>query len=148
MLLCLWLPLFSALAAGAAAPSAATASTADGVRDGAAGLERIDRELGEIEALLADAHFHTALGLADATRALLEPRDDDPARAARRARLELLTATAQVALGHRARARESLRRALVADPALELDERETSPKLVKLLREARALGPLPAEAAP
>jgi Tfp pilus assembly protein PilF len=47
----------------------------------------------------------------------------------RRTQLEVLSATAQIALGHHDAARESFERALAADPDFELDARSTSPKI-------------------
>ena len=102
-----------------------------------ADLTDADRVLAEAEALLETAHFHTALGVLSSGREWLEaaaPCADCPARAAR---LEVLTATAEVALGETVRARASMRRALEATPELELDEEATSPKLVRLWREVR-----------
>jgi hypothetical protein len=101
----------------------------------------LDRDLDEIEAVLAAAHFRTALALSRSTRALLgesADRDDDPALRVRRARLELMTATAELALGRRSRAREALARARRAHPVMELDERTTSPKLVAIWRSIRS----------
>jgi hypothetical protein len=48
-----------------------------------------------------------------------------------------MAATAEVALGRRDRAQQSMIRALRADPTLVLDEREASPKVLELLRTAR-----------
>jgi hypothetical protein len=48
-----------------------------------------------------------------------------------------------VALGRDAQARACLARALREDPALALDERGTSPKLLRLLPEARRLAARP-----
>ena len=73
-----------------------------------------------------------------ATRELLDGFAPDSRLDSRRARLEVMTATAQVALGQRSRARMSMQRAHLADPGLALDERETSPKVLGLLRELRA----------
>ena len=48
-----------------------------------------------------------------------------------------MAATAAVALGRRMPARRSMLRALQADPELDLDAREASPKLLELLQETR-----------
>ena len=61
-----------------------------------------------------------------------------------RARLEVLAAIAQVALGDDAAARRSFGRALEAQPGLELDPGRTSPKVMRALEGARAA----AEASP
>ena len=100
-------------------------------------LSDVDRELTEIDALLASSHFHVVLSLADGTRGLLNTLEGQPELATRRARLEVMAATAEIALGRRASAQQSMLRALQAEPALSLDERETSPKVLELLREAR-----------
>ena len=123
---CAVLPLAcaSAAAAGELAPS----------------LAEVDRRIGQIEAALAAAHFRSALELTRGAAALLDPLT--PATegvAPRRARHELLTATAEVARGRRTQARDHLARALRADPSLELSERDTSPRLLALLPEARRL---------
>ena len=97
----------------------------------------MDQELAGIDRLLATAHFHTALAVAGATRDLLDRFGEDPQLGVRRARLEVMAATAEVALGQRTPARRSMMRALRAVPDLVLDEREASPKLLELLREAR-----------
>ena len=117
----------------APAPRPATAEDAGAT----AALARVDQELGEIDTLLATAHFHTALAVAQATRDLLDRIGEHPQRGARQARLEVMAATAEVALGRRMPAQRSMLRALRADPNLDLDEREASPKLLELLREAR-----------
>ena len=132
------------LARGAAEPdrprpeAAAATSSAGGEDKGAtARLAQVDRELAEIDRFLATVHFHTALAVVGATRDLLDRFGEDPQLGARRARLEVMAATAEVALGQRTPARRSMERALRAVPHLSLDEREASPKLLELLREAR-----------
>ena len=113
----------------------------------AADLTDTDRLLAEAEALLEDAHFHTALGVLSSGREWLEAAAPCAACPERVARLEVLTATAEVALGETVRARASLRRALQAAPELELDEAATSPKLVSLWREVRLSQPTRVRAA-
>lgn len=106
--------------------------------EAAARLADLDRRLAQIDASLAEAHFQTAAALTESTREQMDALAADGLPvAARRARLELLGATAEVALGRRAQAREHLVRALRADPALALDESRVSPKLLQLLPEAR-----------
>ena len=101
-------------------------------------LARADQELAELDALLGTAYFKTALALADATRELLAEAGRSAPVEARRARLEVLAATGELALGQLERARRSLERALLADPGLVLDAAETSPRLVELMRDARS----------
>ncbi len=123
----------------ALAPGTAAASDAPGVD-----LAQVDRDLREIESLLAAAYFRTALGLVNATRDQLAAASEREKRAskagvqARTARLEVLAATAELAIGAPQRARASMRRALGADPDLTLDAGRTSPRVVALLDEARA----------
>jgi hypothetical protein len=88
--------------------------------------------LDRTEQLIRAARFDDALGE-------LERLRPAAARPAERARLEVLAATAQVAFGDDEAARASLGRALDADPKLALDERSTSPKLVRALDDARAV---------
>jgi hypothetical protein len=100
-------------------------------------LAALDRRIDEVDRLLGRAQFHTALGLARNTLERLDAGGEAPHPDRRRARLEVLAATAEVALGRRDAARESLGRALQADPALALDRDRVSPKVLKLLQEAR-----------
>jgi hypothetical protein len=101
------------------------------------GVEDFEAALTEIDELLAEAHFRTALGVADATRSWTDELPADPEIREQRARLQLMMATAQVALSQNAAARVSLRRALALEPRLQLDETTTSPKLLKIFREVR-----------
>lgn len=107
-------------------------------------LETLDYELEEIGAMISAAHFRTALALVQATRELLDAAGVHRHRSIRRARLEVMAATAEVALGQRVAAQQSMVRALRADSALDLDARETSPKVLELLGEVRRQSP-PAE---
>ena len=100
-------------------------------------LADLDRELADIETLLASAHFHAVVSVAELTRERLSTLGGQSELNTRRARLEVMTATAQVALGRQPVAQRSMMRALRAEPALSLDEHTTSPKVVELLREAR-----------
>jgi hypothetical protein len=117
---------------GSSAPAPARDDEAGGPR-----LARVDQELAEIDALLATAHFRTALAVVGPTRELLTGFGQHPQLGGRQARLELMAATAEIALGRRDRARHSMIRALRADPTFVLDEREASPKVRDLLMEAR-----------
>jgi LysM repeat protein len=102
-----------------------------------------DSEAAEIAALidrceaeLRAAHFERALARAGEARDRIEARNDtadDPGRV----RLEIASATAYVALGQNDAALESLERALVANPDLELDPALTSPKVLAVFRVAR-----------
>ncbi len=103
-------------------------------------LTDVDQELGEIRLLVEEAHFRTALAVATATRDLLEDTPDGPAVRIRRARLEVLCATAAIALGRESEALDFMREALARDPDLRLDPVETSPKVVALLERVRDRG--------
>jgi LysM repeat protein len=92
--------------------------------------------LGRCEAELRAAHFEQALATAGEARDRINARNGtagDPGRV----RLEIASATAYVALGQNAAALESLERALIADPDLELDPALTSPKVLAVFRAAR-----------
>lgn len=113
----------AAYARGSAEPdrprteAAAATAPAGGEDEGTtARLAQVDQEIAEIDRLLATAHFHTALAVAGATRDLLDRSGGDPQLGARRARLEVMAATAEVALGQRTPARRSMVRALRAAP--------------------------------
>ena len=96
----------------------------------------VERLLERSESRLREARFESALELAEVVRAALNARSassDDP----RRVRLQLVKATAQVALGQSDAALDSLERALLADPDLELDPAVTSPKLMAVFYVAR-----------
>jgi hypothetical protein len=123
--------------ASPATPPPAARARDPGSKAAAARLATLDRRLGEVDSLLAGAYFETALSLADSTRGLLEAGAGSPAQASRRARLEVMAAEAEVALGRPTRARRSLERALSANPDIELDEALTSPRLLELLPAAR-----------
>jgi hypothetical protein len=110
----------------------------DPVRGDLAVLGEVDQELSEIRQLTEEAHFRTALAVARATGELLDRAGEGPAVDVRRARLELLSATAAVALGRDDEARTHMMAALAHDPTLTLDAGSTSPKVLALLREVRS----------
>jgi len=89
------------------------------------------------EAELRAARFERALASARELRDRIDARDASVDRALR-VRLEIASATAQVALGQSEEALASLGRALDADPNLELDPALTSPKVLAVFRAARA----------
>jgi LysM repeat protein len=102
-----------------------------------------DSETGEIAALLdrceaelRAAHFERALARAGEARDRIEARNGTADNSGR-VRLEIASATAYVALGQNDAALESLERALVANPDLELDPALTSPKVLAVFRVAR-----------
>ncbi len=97
----------------------------------------IDAKLGAAEALLRDARFRQALRTAEQIRPKLASVENAPGASLRRTQLEVLSATAQIALGRRDAARECFERALAADPVLELDARSTSPKIRRVFDAVR-----------
>jgi hypothetical protein len=133
---CLLLSLACPSAALHASPNPFPAAADRADKDLSVLLAHVDRELAEIDGLLASSHFHTVLSVATSTRDLLNSVDGQLQLSVRRARLEVMVATAEIALGRRAVAQRSMMRALQAEPALSLDGRETSPKVMELLREA------------
>ena len=90
------------------------------------------------EESLQGARFEEALGRALAARRELEAAAPTSASRSLALRVELMAATAQVALGDEAGARKSLGRALALDPELSLNPREVSPKVLSALEAARA----------
>lgn len=100
-------------------------------------LGGVDRALGEAENELNQARFARAIELTEQTRRELEGRSDSPDLRDRRARLEVIAATALIALGRSEDAGESFARALRADPELELDPSSTPPKIRRLFQQIR-----------
>jgi len=97
---------------------------------------KIAELLGRCEAELRTAHFEQALASAGEARDRIDARNGT-ANDLGRVRLEIASATAYVALGQNDAALESLERALIADPKLELDPALTSPKVLAIFRVAR-----------
>ena len=103
--------------------------------------------LDRCETELRAARFEQALESAAEVRERLEARTgagDDQSHV----RLEIASATAYVALGQTDAALESLERALITDPSLELDPALTSPKVLAVFRAARGRVPPPSKSAP
>lgn len=101
-------------------------------------LEEAEQMLDETEGLVRAARFEAAVAGAGELRTRLEGLADDDELRARRVRLEVLAATAQIALGREDEARESFGRALAVRPDLELDPMKTSPKVIRVLDAVRA----------
>jgi LysM repeat protein len=120
-------------------------ATADQIVNFEQKVDTEDSEVAEIAALverceaeLHAARFEEALATAAEARARIDARKGtavDPGRV----QLEIASATAYVALGQNDAALESLERALVANPDLELDPALTSPKVLAIFRVARGL---------
>lgn len=100
-------------------------------------LFAVDRAIRDTEQRLRSAHFEETLDAARKARSLLTPLQSEPGAAERRARVEVLAAMAEVALGRDAAARASFERALLADPGLNLAPDEVSPKILRLFEETR-----------
>lgn len=94
---------------------------------------RFDADLSALEQSLAEAHFRSVLGIARQFRKL------PGATPAQTLRLELAAATAAVALGDDAAAREGFGRVLQVEPGFAFDD-EASPKLRRALAAARGEG--------
>jgi len=117
----------------------------EGVResDRPALLEAVE-PIAAAEEALQEARFVLALERVERGRRLLETQGPAWERPRQRAQLEVLAATAEIALGREEAARESLERALRAQPELSLDPARHSPKLVRLFEEVRGgEGPAP-----
>jgi len=101
-------------------------------------LARLNASLARVEEQLRTARFDEALSDLRTLRGPIGQAGDSPPVRAQRVRLEVLTATAHVAYGDDAAARESLRRALAVDPRLDFDVASTPPKLRRALEAARS----------
>lgn len=99
----------------------------------------VDAWIDEGQTFLRGARYEEAIESAQKARAALEPLDG-PAARARSARLEILSGSAEVALGRTGDAHASFSRALAAEPKLVLDEATTSPKVVRAFEETRKTG--------
>jgi hypothetical protein len=98
----------------------------------------IDAQIAEADDALKQARFQASADLSDLARARLLHLVTAPAVRARRVRVELLGATARLALGQDEDARSCVERALREDPNLVPDPAESPPKLQRLVSEARA----------
>jgi LysM repeat protein len=101
--------------------------------------------LRRVEEQLRAARFEEALGTAGEAREHLGTLADSQESERRRAELEVLAGTAEVALDRYGDALASFRRALEADPDLQLDARKTSPKVLRVLDETRSRHAVPAD---
>jgi LysM repeat protein len=101
----------------------------------------LEKRLRSADALVRAARFEEALTETEKARAPLgrleASASADASTRAQRVRLELLAATASIALGRDAAAEQSFERALRADADLELDPARVSPKVVRRFDETR-----------
>jgi LysM repeat protein len=118
----------------ATAPRGAETVPATGPRNS---LFAVDRAIRDTAQRLRSAHFEETLDEARKARSLLTPLQSEPGAAERSARVEVLAAMAEIALGRDESARASFERALLADPGLTLAPGEVSPKILRLFEETR-----------
>jgi hypothetical protein len=97
----------------------------------------IDAQIDTAALRLDEARFAAALALSDLARARLARFAPEPPVSERRVRIELLAATARIALGEEQDARTCVERALREQPDLTLDPARFTPKLRRLLGETR-----------
>jgi hypothetical protein len=103
-------------------------------------LAAVDAQLDDGEQRLRQARFGAALeAAAQARRRLDRMRAGEDLREPR-VRLEVLSATTQLALGDERAARESLTRAIAWQPDLLLDPMKTPPKVMRALEMVRVPG--------
>jgi len=102
-----------------------------------AALDAAGKELAAGEVSLREARFEEALSQARAGSQALAGAPPHAEVDRLRSRAGVLAATAQVALGDEAGARQSFNRALAANPTLRLDPMKTSPKVIQALEAAR-----------
>jgi tetratricopeptide (TPR) repeat protein len=101
-------------------------------------FRELRRAVSALEETVRTAQFEQALAKVPALRARLARAPAGGTRTSLTAQAEVLTATAELALGRADAADASLRRALEADPALALDPTTTAPKVLRALAAARA----------
>jgi hypothetical protein len=100
-------------------------------------LTGVDALLREAQDVLIEARFRDVIDSTDLLRTQLRSMGTSQDVMSRRARIEIMAATAQIALGRAADAAQSFARALEADPNLELSE-GTPPKIRRMLEEVRS----------
>lgn len=125
---------------GPGAPAAATPPVSAAPPSLWPAHQHADVLLARAERKLAEARFEEALALTRQARALLAPIARTRRARPRLAELEVSAATVHVAMAHRDQALACFRRALAADPRLELDPQATPPKVLRAFRAAREPG--------
>jgi len=100
-------------------------------------LHGVDCLIESADQRVRGARFEEALSDTEEARGLLGGLGGGADVARRRARVEVLSATAEVALGRSDAARASFERALGAEPGLTLDRSQASPKVLRVFEEAR-----------
>jgi hypothetical protein len=97
----------------------------------------VTEQIATAQEALRNARFELALEWVERGRRLLASQGPAREPPEQRAQLEVLAATAEIALGREEAARESLERALRAQAGLSLDPAVHSPKVVRLLESVR-----------
>ena len=105
--------------------------------DPAPTLAAVESAVREADELLRGARFEAALAQSEGIRGKLEGFEGGDVGRHLRARTEVMAATAYVALDREDAARECFRRALAAEPALDLDPATTAPKVLRVFRAVR-----------
>jgi tetratricopeptide (TPR) repeat protein len=118
-------------------PKPAPARVARAPKPAAPDTSAFDRAFRELEGHVRGAQFEAALASAEQGRSAAAKLGSHANRE-RRAQLEVLAATAALALGRADDAKQSFARALDADPDLALDPVSTPPKVVRALDAARS----------
>jgi hypothetical protein len=101
-------------------------------------LHELRSAVGALDEKVRTAQFEQALATVPGLRSRLARAPTGGTRTSLIAQTEVLAATAELAVGRSDAADASLRRALAADPALELDPSTTAPKVLRALAAARA----------
>jgi hypothetical protein len=120
------------------APPGPPAGKRAGAGDPTARLALVELDVRAADALLRDARFEEALARVDPIRAALDAMQDGAGVRRLRVRTEVLAATALVALDREDAARDCFRRALAAEPALDLDPATTAPKVLRVFLAVRS----------
>jgi len=130
----------SRVRASAPPPPAVSSAPPFALAPGASDRERefvcVDAWIDEGQVFLRGARYEEALESAQKARAALEQLGG-PSATPRAARLEILSGSAEVALGRAGDAHGSFSRALAAEPTLRLDAATVSPKVVRAFEETR-----------
>jgi hypothetical protein len=121
---------------GAAVPAPGTVRSPSATRPPTAA--ELEGAVRAADTLVQQARFDEALDRTDRLRGELDGLGDSPEARRLRARNEVTAGTAHVALDQEQAARQCFRRALAAEPALDLDPAATAPKVLRVFRAVRA----------
>jgi hypothetical protein len=129
-----WLLLALAAPGALAQPAAAPRSPGDA----SGALAPTEADVRDLDTLLRAARFEEVVEGADRLREELDAGGEGSDVRRLRVRLEVAAGTAEVALDHADAARGCFRRALAAEPALDLDPDAIAPKVLRVFRSVRA----------